>query len=171
MPDSQPVLYDRAFSFHPGFTLLMIFSLACVLGAFMAPWLTGKVMEPQERLATEVGSGAVALVVLGIFGLMWRMQVTLTPVELIITWGYLGVLRSRFPLDSVTAYRVVTFSPLRDFGGWGWRKGRDGRRCYNTRGNTGVELTIGGKGYIIGVSDPEELAQALRLATRKKAGS
>lgn len=168
MSDSQPVLYDRVFGFHPAFTLLMVLSLACALGACMAPWLAGKPMAPQERMATQVGCAAMALIFLSIFGLIWRMQVTVTPVELIITWGYLGVLRSRFPLDTVTGYRVVTFSPLRDFGGWGWRKGWNGRRCYNTRGNQGVELTIGGRGYIVGVSDPEALAEALRLATRKK---
>ena len=96
------------------------------------------------------------------------MRVIVTPVELTIIWGYLGLLRSRFPLDTVESFQAVTFSPLRDFGGWGWRLGRDGRRCYNTHGDQGVELMIGGRGYVVGVDDPEQLSAALETALGRK---
>ncbi|MBN0042504.1 DUF1648 domain-containing protein [Cellulosimicrobium cellulans] len=38
----------------------------------------------------------------------------------------LGFPRTRVPADEVVRADVVAVSPLRDFGGWGWRAGRDG---------------------------------------------
>jgi hypothetical protein len=39
----------------------------------------------------------------------------------------LGWPRYRVPLDEVVRADVTQVSPLKDFGGWGWRVGRDGR--------------------------------------------
>jgi hypothetical protein len=45
----------------------------------------------------------------------------------------LGLTWSRVPLERVTSASATTVSPLREFGGWGWRLGLDGRRGYVTR--------------------------------------
>jgi hypothetical protein len=45
----------------------------------------------------------------------------------------LGLTWSRVPLERVTSASATTVSPLREFGGWGWRIGLDGRRGYVTR--------------------------------------
>ena len=117
-----------------------------------------------------VGVATMVVVAFTTFGLFWRMRVAVDSEELVITWGYLGWIRMRLRLPNVEAYRIVTFRPIRDFGGWGWRMGRNGCRCYNTSGNQGVELKIGGRQFIVGVSDPPELAHALELATRMRPG-
>jgi uncharacterized membrane protein len=45
----------------------------------------------------------------------------------------LGLSWSRVPLERVTSASTATVSPIREFGGWGWRIALDGRRGYVTR--------------------------------------
>ena len=72
------------------------------------------------------------------------------------------------PLDDLAKYEVRTYSALRDYGGWGIRHGWKGK-AYNVRGNRGVQLELrkGGR-VLIGSQKPEELAEAIDLALRRK---
>ncbi|MFC6836450.1 hypothetical protein [Halomarina ordinaria] len=63
-------------------------------------------------------------------------------------------------LDSVTR---VTYRPLRDFGGWGIRRGREGW-AYTTDGREGVRLEYGGETLLVGSRRPEELMRAIERA-------
>ena len=168
MADTQPVLYDRTFGFGALFTAILVVAPLIAPGAILLAVLHGEPLVGGARDALIISGSVAAVILFGILGLIWRMRVVVTPVELTIIWGYLGWLRCRFALANVESFQVVTFSPLRDFGGWGWRFGRDGRRCYNTRGNQGVELVIGGRGYVVGVDDPEELSVELETALGRK---
>lgn len=71
-------------------------------------------------------------------------------------------------LEDLAKYEVRTYSPLREYGGWGIRYGWKGK-AYNVRGNRGVqlELTKGGR-ILIGSQKPEELAEAIDLALSRK---
>lgn len=62
--------------------------------------------------------------------------------------------------DIVTA-EAVTYRPLGDFGGWGYRLSANGK-AYNMRGDRGVQLTLvdGGR-VLIGSQRPDALAAAL----------
>jgi len=46
-------------------------------------------------------------------------------------------LRRDFPFDEIADRETVTYEPFREFGGWGWRRGRQGRVCYTVRGGGG----------------------------------
>lgn len=68
----------------------------------------------------------------------------------------------RIPWSSISSAEAITYRPLRDFGGWGIRYGRGGRRAYNVSGNRGVELTLtDGKRIVIGSRRPDELQAAI----------
>ena len=70
--------------------------------------------------------------------------------------------------EDLARYEVRTYRPLRDYGGWGIRYGSQGK-AYNVRGNRGVQLHLSnGKRLLIGSQRPEELAEALDLAMRKR---
>jgi len=80
-----------------------------------------------------------------------------------------GTLRVRFPpfkgrlipLERIAASAVVTYSPLRDYGGWGLRISRHGR-AYNAHGNRGVQLVLdNGERILVGSQRPEELHMAI----------
>lgn len=163
MSNPGDAYYDRTLQFPAGWSLLLAGIL--VLTIAIGP-LTGQTMSPSDRVAIGVTVALLALVVL----LMWRMRVVVTQERLTILWGFLQWLKIRIDLKDVEALRTVTFRPIRDFGGWGWRGGRAGSRCYNTSGNSGVELRIHGRAVIIGVPDTAELASVLATVTGLKLG-
>jgi hypothetical protein len=67
----------------------------------------------------------------------------------------------RFRFDEIEEYNVMTYRPIRDFGGWGIRLGRRGW-AYNVSGNKGVYFVFRtGKKLMIGSQKPEEFARAV----------
>jgi hypothetical protein len=74
----------------------------------------------------------------------------------------------RIAPESLVNYEVRTYKPIRDYGGWGIRYGRGGK-AYNVSGNRGVMLELsGGERLLIGSQKPEDLANAISLASGKK---
>jgi hypothetical protein len=66
----------------------------------------------------------------------------------------------------IESFYVRQYHPLREYGGWGIRCSRKNGRAYNVSGNMGVQLElVDGKRILIGSSNPERLAQALRTAS------
>ena len=66
-----------------------------------------------------------------------------------------------FGFDSMQKAEAITYSPLRDYGGWGIRYGRKGK-AYNVSGNKGVLLTLrDGKNVLIGSKNHEVLCSAI----------
>lgn len=67
----------------------------------------------------------------------------------------------RIPFEDIRNCEARTYSPIKEFGGWGIRYGRRGK-AYNVSGNRGVQLELSdGKRFLIGSGRPEELAQAI----------
>lgn len=67
-------------------------------------------------------------------------------------------------LSRVTTVEACTYRPLRDYGGWGIRKGRSGW-AYNVSGDRGVRLTYtDGETLLIGSQRADELAKAIEAA-------
>jgi hypothetical protein len=65
-------------------------------------------------------------------------------------------------LSDITNAKVVTFQPMRDFGGYGIRSSSKGK-AYLAAGIRGVRLELkNGSAITIGSERPEELSQALR---------
>jgi len=74
----------------------------------------------------------------------------------------------REPWTRVAAFAVVTYRPVRDYGGWGIR-GTGRRVAYNARGDRGVLFTFDdGATLLVGSQQPEALAAA---AARASGGS
>jgi hypothetical protein len=61
----------------------------------------------------------------------------------------------------IRRYEACTYSPIKDYGGWGIRSGSKGN-AYNVSGNRGVRLELSNKKHLlVGSQKPEELAEAL----------
>ena len=64
---------------------------------------------------------------------------------------------------------VREYSPISEFGGWGWRFGMGGK-AYNISGDQGIQLVFkNGKKLLIGTQKPVEAAEALKRAQPVKA--
>ncbi len=70
------------------------------------------------------------------------------------------------PYESIASYQAKTYHPIRDYGGWGIRWGREGK-AYIVGGNQGLQLLLNdGKKLLIGTRRPEELEAAVRTWKR-----
>ena len=73
----------------------------------------------------------------------------------------------KFSRGEIISFEAVTYRPIRDYGGWGIKYGRNGA-AYNVSGNRGVQLQLtDGRRMLFGSRRPEELATALRNITGK----
>ncbi len=72
----------------------------------------------------------------------------------------------RFAYTNIEEYRGQTYRPIREYGGWGVRKGLFGRgRAFNVSGNRGVQLVFtDGRRFLIGSRRADELARAIAAA-------
>ncbi|NLV43027.1 MAG: hypothetical protein GXY07_00850 [Candidatus Hydrogenedentes bacterium] len=122
-----------------------------------------------------VGSGTLEGVLLGVTGLLLLNLFCLcTEIRQDIIYTRLGLLFPmlwrRIPLESVVDVREVHYRPLRDAGGWGYRRGRfDGKPCwyYTMRGDQGIlVVTRDNRQHIVGSQTPEALARAINEARR-----
>ena len=78
----------------------------------------------------------------------------------------MGVVRVRIltvHLKDITFAELVTFRPLRDFGGWGIKSGKDNVIAYFMSGTQGVRLVSNkGKKYVIGSDVPNLLKKVIQ---------
>ena len=64
-------------------------------------------------------------------------------------------------LDEITSFEELTYSPIKDYGGWGIRYGFKGK-AYNVSGNKGVKIYLkNGKNILFGSKKSHELALVL----------
>jgi hypothetical protein len=97
-----------------------------------------------------------------LFFLYLRLIVTVT--EETVDIHYRPLTRRTIPVADLTRVEARTYSPLREYGGWGIR-GLGSNRAYNVRGDQGVELTLlDGRKVLIGSQKAEELALAINTA-------
>ncbi len=96
-----------------------------------------------------------------------RMVTLVTPTEVRISFGLLNTFRRSIAAEAIARVEVVHYHPIRDYGGWGLRFGRDGERIYNARGHRGVRLYLrDGSRILVGSQRPEELALAIDAVRR-----
>ena len=126
----------------------------------------------QVIMGSPLGSRPAPDVVLAIFWLIFGIGFPLLffSAKLITEVRNDGVYIKFFPLHwsfheitfrELKRYEVRTYKPIREYGGWGIRKGRHGD-AYNMRGNKGVQLELyNNKRILIGSIHPEELYQAI----------
>ena len=62
-----------------------------------------------------------------------------------------------YPWKDITQAKLVVYSPLKDFGGWGIRLGWKGTKAFNVKGKEGIYLELkNGKKRLIGTQKPDE---------------
>jgi hypothetical protein len=68
--------------------------------------------------------------------------------------------------DTIASYQAKTYRPIRDYGGWGIRWGREGK-AYIAGGSQGLQLLLNdGRKVLIGTQRLQELEAAVRTWMR-----
>ncbi|MFI9485669.1 DUF1648 domain-containing protein [Promicromonospora sp. NPDC052451] len=152
-----------------------------------AAWI-GRATTPRGALAVEIGI-ALAATAAAVLTQLWAMLVVPLLLALLVlamlsftvrvdgagltVRSTLGWPRTRIPADEVVLASATTVSPMRDYGGWGWRVALDGS------GRTGVVLRRGealqvdrtaGRGFVVTVDGAAQAAALLNtMAERARA--
>lgn len=70
------------------------------------------------------------------------------------------------PYESIASYQARTYHPVREYGGWGIRWGREGK-AYIVGGNEGLQLLLNdGRKVLVGSQRAQELEAAVRTWKR-----
>jgi hypothetical protein len=92
------------------------------------------------------------------------LRLIVTVADEVIDIHYRPLTRRTIPMTEVTHSEARTYSPLREYGGWGIR-GMGSNRAYNVSGDRGVELTLlDGRKVLIGSQRADALADAIAAA-------
>lgn len=134
------------------------------------------VLTALVTVAVVVGNSWWMLVVPAVLVLltlaMFSWVVTVDSTGLTVR-STLGLPRRHLPIDEVVDATVDTVSPLRDFGGYGWRTSTDGRTGVVIRGGETLEVrSTGERRFVVTVDDAATAAALLNsLADRARATS
>jgi hypothetical protein len=153
--ERRRVLY-RERSGWPWWLNLLLFG--AVGGALFGPVLVG-------GAAPEPGAWVFSLGLLGLVHLLLGgLTVVLEPDRIQVGLGFGRPFGTTIPLENIEGLESVEYSPLRDFGGWGFRGSRD-RRIWSARGNRAVRLSLrDGRVVYIGSDEPRTLENRIRGA-------
>lgn len=137
-----------------------------LFGALGASFLAGAVAIPGMPMTLRVLLLVPGLLVLAVCG--GGLRAVVTPRRLVLRAGRFGPPLLRLAASEITEVAVPEFDPVRDFGGWGMRRGLFGEFAgvwaFNLAGTGVLVRTSRGKRYLIGADDPERLAAALNAA-------
>jgi hypothetical protein len=126
----------------------------------------GRISSLEFTLGLLVGLGLLMIV----FIFVLHMTTAVTHANVYVWFGWIPYYRRGLLIGEIRCVDVVTFRPIRDFGFWGIRSGRDGERALIAKGNRGVRIELSdGSKLLIGSQRPELLAAAIDRALRSGA--
>ncbi len=83
---------------------------------------------------------------------VWTVRVDTTGLTV---RSLLGYPRTHQPITEIVRADVASVKALREFGGWGWRVGKDGRSAVVLRSGKALEVTrTGGRKFLVTVEQP-----------------
>jgi hypothetical protein len=116
----------------------------------------------QPAPAVALAAVAVTLLVTWWLSMAVRLVTEVRRDGLFIRLQPLHRVERRIPFEEAIRLEAVSYSPLREYGGWGLRRGRSGP-AYSAWGDRGVLLTFAdGRTVLLGSQRAEQLAAALR---------
>ena len=126
-------------------------------------------------IAADISDEGWIVIVALLFPLLFgRLVITVENNTLKINYGYIDLIKKEIPLSEIKEIRVLEYSPIRQFGGWGIRCGKfEGEKtaCYNLKGNKGLLLILSKKvrvccmktdRVIVGCEGAEALKEAIK---------
>jgi len=117
--------------------------------------------RPMSDLALAIVGPATMLLMIGLTYFFYSMKLITEVRSDGLYIRFYPMSQRVVPYETITSCVPRTYSPIREYGGWGIRWGRSGR-AYNVSGNQGVQLKFSeDKPLLIGSQRPEELANTI----------
>ena len=135
---------------------------ACLAAVGATAYGAGR--EPMSTTALVLTLGAVLLFPLLMSTLFLCLDVEVRADHLFIAFGPIHLVRKRIAYRDMESAAAVTYSPIREFGGWGIRP-MGGKTAWTIRGNRAVRVVLrSGRQIYVGSRFPQRLAG--RIAPR-----
>ncbi len=152
----EEVFFTEGQRFNQWWVLVILLSLDVLfIGLAAMIYADGGGIGATIMLASAVG---IPLLILGI---RLDTQVRRDGVYVRFIPFQMGWRVMRF--DEISTYEVRRYSPIRDFGGYGY-KVRGGVTVYSVSGDQGILITLkNGRVVMIGTQRPHEMHSAMRL--------
>lgn len=161
-----PVLHRETQCFVENRVVVVVLAVeALVAIGVVAGVLFGRVAGPPWPFALLI---VLAAVVPGLV-LCGRLVTTVTPTHLSVRFPpFPG---PRVPIERIRSVEALTYRPIIEGGGWGWRISPTYHRVYNVAGNRGVHVRYGEgrrEQFLVGSRDPEALVAATEAARNRR---
>lgn len=152
---------------QPWYWAIQIPALAALAYILFRQLVLGKPVGNHPASNTSLAIIAITLALFVVWFIKLELTTEVRDHELEIRFRGLFVHRV-IPLAEIQHFEARTYRPIREYGGWGVRRGAAGM-AYNVSGNRGVDLRLAdGKSLLIGSQRPEEFALALHTRTGAK---
>lgn len=81
----------------------------------------------------------------------------------------LGFTRKFFPWNEISDCYIRSYSPIKEYGGWGMRGLGSKSKAYNVAGNRGIQIvTTEGKKFLVGTQEPKNAQKIINQYFKKK---
>ncbi|MES0488852.1 MAG: hypothetical protein ABUK01_02600 [Leptospirales bacterium] len=117
---------------------------------------------PRWSLSVMVAASAVSVLV-AVLVFVLELRTTVKTDGLYLQFYPLHTEAQKIDINHLSSAHSITYSPLKDFGGWGIRSGAKGK-AYNVSGNQGVMITFSDpdrQPLLIGSNQVEALERAI----------
>ena len=135
--------------------LILIFSWGSMIYAFIS-----------EKPTLNVANSISGVIMCALPILFWQMRLItrITDEGIYVRFIPFHFKEQFYPWDSIESAQVRTYSPLKEYGGWGIKFGFNGQgKVYNVSGNEGLQLVFkSGEKLLIGTQKPAEIQAAVR---------
>ena len=139
-------------------TILLIFGMVSQI-VFDKPWGDD---DLSDVMLTVVGTGAIAFMLLLLF-LFYVMTLVVEVREDGVRIRLFPIFGRWVPFRDIESYEARSYSPLREYGGWGIRWSPSKGWAFNISGNSGVQFSLSrGRNLLIGSQRADELEAAIR---------
>src|SRR5690554_1224992 len=106
---------------------------------------------------------AVILILLLLFILKVNLKTLINEQGVYVSFWPLQIKYKHYSWEEIKKIEVIRYSPIKDFGGWGYRISLRGRGvAYNIRGNKGIKIFLeNGKEVLIGTQKVNEAQETI----------
>jgi len=116
------------------------------------------------KTMAKVPVWVVVPILVAIVGFVMSLHLSIDVESNAIVVRLFPLMTRTIPLSEVQSVEPRTYSPIREYGGWGIRQGSSGT-AYNLMGDRGVQLVLrSGERVLLGSQEADALARAIESA-------